>query len=107
MTEIKEQTYLPLLEIFEQKRYRLSKIYDFNDGWMIYERKHLVNKTQLYYELVKPKKNNSYELGGVKIEARVSYPSENLFGSTGFSCMSIDHCKSLHSEIINNKNEKI
>ena len=54
-------------------------------------------------ELIFSKKCEAYELGGNKIEAKMSYPTDTQFGRTGFSCISLELAKKKYIEVTERK----
>lgn len=103
MNNLIEGKYIPLQRVFKQKGYILTKVHDFNDGWVVFKREKENNIGYAQYELVKPYKSEEYEIGGNKVAARISYPGTNQFGSIGFNCISLERAKQKHKEITNKK----
>lgn len=103
-----DNKYIPLDEQFVQKGHILTKIHDFQDGWMVYERKkESGNFTMVEYELVKPKKQEEYEIHGNTVKAKIAYPSEKSdWGRYGFTCMSLRRAINKHDEIIKENTER-
>lgn len=98
------EKYLPLPEVFEQKKHKLIKVYDFGDGWMIYKRVK-ENSKFTEWELVKPKKQEEFNIAGNTIPAKIAYPNETSdWGRIGFSLISLERAKEKYKEI---KNEEI
>lgn len=101
---MKTEKYLPLPEVFDQKGYKLTKVYDFGDGWMIYKRVK-ENRKFIEWELVKPKKQKEFNIAGNTIPAKIAYPNETSdWGRIGFSLVSLERAKEKHKEI---KNEEV
>jgi hypothetical protein len=98
--------YLLVSKEFTHKKYLFRFIKDLEGGWMIYEKTKEANKTKKY-ELVKPKRQDQFEFHGKTIEARWVYPHSNLFGRTGFDCISLDAAVNRHKEILANKQEQV
>lgn len=97
-----KEGYILLENEFSERGFDFKFVKDLDGGWKIYKR---TNKRTLNvkYELIKPKRQESYQIHGNTIPAKWSYPGDSSFGRTGFDCISLDVAIQRHHEIMSNK----
>ncbi len=96
--------YILLPEKFTDKKYTLEFIKNIGE-WKIYK-KSKENSKFITYELIKPKKQESFVIGKNVIAKKWAYPSNENFGRLGFECLSIKRCEELYQEIKDQKEQK-
>lgn len=74
--------YKPLKESFQRKGFTYTLVKREGDK-AIYEQK--IEKKQLAYEVIKIRRHDGYTIGGVYIEPSEIYPSDNDWGTFGWT----------------------
>lgn len=104
-SSIKDKDGFLLLEKeFKSQGFLFKWVEDLPGGWSIYSKSSIPNRDRsvchVKYELVKPSKDDAYEIHGNKVAAKYSYPSTNSFGKTGFDCASLASAHDRYKQIM-------
>lgn len=95
--------FLELPKSFISKSFHYKQIMR-EDNVAIY-RKYKEDDKENHYEVFKIIEAPAYEIAGVKIPAKENVPGNELWGSLGFSCTSLERAKVRFQELLDKKSK--
>lgn len=84
---------------FTFKTHKYNFMEDLGDNWHIYCQTDKLSGKIYSYELVKLKKQEEYQMAGVTIPKKWTYPSAEMWGARGYTFKTVKECYTKFDEL--------